>query len=41
MSISDVRDMAIRERRFWMAMLTWRREMAQWQTANRTSQQVR
>lgn len=41
MSIKDVREMAVRERRYWMAMLTWRKEVASWQMANRTSQQVR
>jgi hypothetical protein len=41
MTISDVRSMAVRERRFWMAMLNWRKEVTAWQSMNRTSQQAR
>jgi hypothetical protein len=41
MSIKDVREMAVRERRYWTAMLNWRKEMTSWQAMNRTSQQVR
>ena len=35
MSIRDVREMAVRERRYWTAMLTWRKETAAWQAMNR------
>lgn len=41
MSIRDVREMAVRERRYWTAMLTWRKEVAAWLTVNRTSAPVR
>jgi hypothetical protein len=37
MSIKDVREMAVRERRYWTAMLTWRKEIASWQAMNRQS----
>jgi hypothetical protein len=37
MTIADVRSMAVRERRYWTAMLNWRREVATWQAMNRQS----
>jgi len=36
MSISDVKEMAVRERRYWTAMLRWRKEMTTWQAMQRT-----
>ena len=36
MTINDVRGMAIRERRYWLAMLNWRKDLAQWHAMNKT-----